>query len=103
MTKAKNSIARAVGQKIQVLRKDHGISAARLAEMIEISQQQMSRYERGVNRVVVDCLVRIADIFEVPVGWFFTEIECRSKRDSGKERESWKAETVILPVESELM
>ena len=43
--------------------------------MIEISQQQMSRYERGVNRVDVDCLVRIADIFEVPVGWFFTEIE----------------------------
>lgn len=68
MTKAKNSIARAVGQKIQVLRKDHGITAARLAEMIEISQQQMSRYERGVNRVDVDCLVRIADIFEVPVG-----------------------------------
>lgn len=71
--------------------------------MIEISQQQMSRYERGVNRVDVDCLVRIADIFEVPVGWFFTDIEGRSRRDGANERESWKAETVILPVESELM
>lgn len=103
MTKAKNSVARAVGQKIQALRKDHGITAARLAELIEISQQQMSRYERGVNRVDVDCLVRIADIFDIPVGWFFSDIEAQGKRDSANEKESWKAESVILPAEAELL
>ncbi|HDX8593474.1 TPA: helix-turn-helix transcriptional regulator, partial [Aeromonas dhakensis] len=40
-----------LGKRIQQRRKELGVSAAQLAEALGFSQQQLSRYERGLNRV----------------------------------------------------
>lgn len=39
-----------VGQRIQKRRKELGMTALQLAEYADISQQQLSRYERGTNK-----------------------------------------------------
>ncbi|MGB5116569.1 MAG: helix-turn-helix transcriptional regulator [Providencia rettgeri] len=53
------------GLVIKNLRKESGISGVELAKQLNISQQQMSRYERGVNRLSVDTLFRILTVLDV--------------------------------------
>ncbi|MCE9803859.1 helix-turn-helix transcriptional regulator, partial [Raoultella ornithinolytica] len=49
-----DSADKLVGQRIQARRKEAGLTAADLAETIDISQQQLSRYERGTNKGFVN-------------------------------------------------
>ncbi|MDC9595248.1 helix-turn-helix domain-containing protein [Xenorhabdus sp. IM139775] len=71
-----------VGQRIQVKRKQKGVTATALAKQINISQQQLSRYERGTNRINLTHLVRIAKILNTPIGWFFLDCEENKKEDN---------------------
>ncbi|CAM3962469.1 helix-turn-helix transcriptional regulator [Klebsiella quasivariicola] len=60
-----DSADKLVGQRIQTRRKEAGLTAADLAETIDISQQQLSRYERGTNKINIAHLgkVRISRSF----------------------------------------
>ncbi|MCZ2722086.1 helix-turn-helix transcriptional regulator [Marinomonas sp. 15G1-11] len=64
-----------VGRRIQLRRKELRISAASLSEKIGISQQQLSRYERGVNKINVSHLFHISVFLESPISWFFLDCE----------------------------
>lgn len=66
---------RKIGKKIQQRRRELALSAAVLSERIGISQQQLSRYERGTNKINVAHLVNIAFVTVTPIGWFF--IDCQ--------------------------
>ncbi|MQC07085.1 helix-turn-helix domain-containing protein [Morganella morganii] len=61
----------AVGDRLFCRRKALGYSGQQVAADLGISQQQLSRYERGQSRINVGMLVRAADILQTPVGWFF--------------------------------
>lgn len=65
------SVNRAVGGRLFCRRKALGYSGQQIAACLGISQQQLSRYERGQSRINVGLLVRAADILKTPVGWFF--------------------------------
>ncbi|MGV7959909.1 helix-turn-helix domain-containing protein [Photorhabdus tasmaniensis] len=62
-----------VGKRIQKRRKELGMTAVKLSEQIGISQQQLSRYERGINRINLSHLVQIASILDTPINWFFLD------------------------------
>ncbi|GAB1440981.1 hypothetical protein MASR2M36_37660 [Providencia sp.] len=52
-----------------------------------MSEQQLFRYERGVNRIDIDCLVRVLKVLDVNMGEFFSEIlqgdaQCMMRRDT---------------------
>ncbi|HBO23974.1 MULTISPECIES: helix-turn-helix domain-containing protein [unclassified Providencia] len=70
----KYPVACAVGQKIKSLRKAQGFTVFQLAKEIDISEQQLFRYERGVNRIDIDCLVRVLKVLDINMGEFFSEI-----------------------------
>lgn len=70
----KYPVACAVGQKIKSLRKSQGYTVFQLAKEIDISEQQLFRYERGVNRIDIDCLVKVLKILDVNMGDFFEDI-----------------------------
>lgn len=59
-----------IGRKIKELRRGKGLSREYVARKIIVSQQQVERYEKGVNRVPVDRLYIIAKILDKPVSWF---------------------------------
>ncbi|MEE6075900.1 helix-turn-helix domain-containing protein [Avibacterium avium] len=65
----------AIGKKIQQRRKELGFTAENLAEQIGVSQQQFSRYERGVTKINVSHLVNIAVILNTPISWFFADVK----------------------------
>lgn len=67
-------IAYAVGQKIKSLRKSQGYTVFQLAKECDISEQQLFRYERGVNRIDIDCLARVTKILDVNISDIFSDI-----------------------------
>lgn len=64
-------VSKAIGRKITYYRKMKGISLDKLAALIGVSQQQQSRYERGVNRINLDRLNQYAEIFNIHIKDFF--------------------------------
>ncbi|HBO22101.1 MULTISPECIES: helix-turn-helix domain-containing protein [unclassified Providencia] len=74
------------GLVIKKLRKERGISGFKLAKQLNISQQQMSRYERGVNRLSIDTLFSILTIldvsFEKLLRLLMTEIRSSNSNDA---------------------
>lgn len=63
-----------IGRKIRELRRHHNLTTRQLGYSAGISQQQMSRYERGVNRIHVDILYRISLVLRCGFDDFFTDI-----------------------------
>lgn len=64
------------------------MTAQQLAERVDISQQQLSRYERGTNKINLSHLVNIAVGLNTPVSWFF--IDCQSEFETvGEEQQEY--------------
>jgi len=64
---------RELGARVRMLRKTRSITQERLAEMIDVTCQQISRYETGSDRMTPVRLQALAAALEVPVGTLFGE------------------------------
>ena len=62
-----------IGAKIKGRRKELGLSQEKLAEALDVSYQQVQRYESGVNMLSAEKLQAVATSLDVPVGYFFDE------------------------------
>ena len=55
-----NMLSYYCGVVLKRIRKDNNLTGADLAKILNISQQQVSRYERGVTKITVDMLLSIS-------------------------------------------
>ena len=62
-----------VGNDIRALRKSRGITLADLAETLQRSVGFVSQIERGLSEPSISDLRKIANLFEVPISFFFGE------------------------------
>lgn len=69
-----NRIHYYIGQRILKKRKELGYTGSQLAKLLNISQQQFSRYERGRNRINLLSLFKIAVALKTPMNWFIEDI-----------------------------
>lgn len=69
----KNSIYKSLGNKISKKRRALGITGQQLANMLGVSQQQVSRYERGICRIDVYLLLQLSDIFNESIYYFISD------------------------------
>jgi transcriptional regulator with XRE-family HTH domain len=60
-----------VGGRIRMKRKIMGISQEKLADALNLTFQQVQKYERGSNRVSASKLYQIASFLGTPVSYFF--------------------------------
>ncbi|MEW6088331.1 MAG: helix-turn-helix transcriptional regulator [bacterium] len=60
-----------IGVRIKERRKELGISQEELAEALDVTYQQVQRYENGSNKLNVENIQLIAEILSVPVSYFF--------------------------------
>lgn len=74
-----------VGKHIRLRRLSKGLSQTELGKRVGVTFQQVQKYEKGVNRVGASRLLRIAEVLEVPVSFFFEGAEYA---DSDSEVES---------------
>ncbi|MDY5107184.1 MAG: helix-turn-helix transcriptional regulator [Actinobacillus minor] len=66
-------IDRLVGQRIQKKRRELGFTAEKLSEYVNLTQPQLSRYERGTNKINIAHLVAIATFLKTPISYFFAD------------------------------
>lgn len=69
-----------IGRKIRALRLERGLSQSGLAEGIDLTFQQVQKYEKGTNRVSAGRLQRIADILNTPVMFFYGGMGAGAKK-----------------------
>ncbi len=72
-----------IGKRVRALRLQRGMSQTELANALDLTFQQVQKYEKGANRISAGRLQRIAEILEVPVTFFFSGFsEEHGKRDA---------------------
>lgn len=71
--------SREIGERMRKLRKRRGLTQEQLAEIVDVTFQQIQKYENGSNRLNADKLQTIAQALSVPVSAFFDD-------DKGDER-----------------
>ncbi|BCS52389.1 helix-turn-helix domain-containing protein [Geobacter sp. SVR] len=63
-----------IGETIKRRRQELGLSQERLGEMLNVSYQQVQRYENGSNKLNVENIQVIADLLGLPVASFFASV-----------------------------
>ncbi len=77
-----NPVDTHVGNRIRLRRLMLGLSQEKLAELLGITFQQVQKYERGLNRVGASRLWDLAQVLDVPVTFFYEELDDGAKNKS---------------------
>lgn len=67
----KKIIAKNVGKRIKILREKYNISGSDLAKVLGVSQQQLSKYEKGLVDMSISKVILLSIYFNVNVDYFF--------------------------------
>lgn len=70
-TETANPVDLHVGARVRLCRKMAGISQGQLAHSLDLTFQQVQKYERGANRISASKLYAMAMTLQVPVSFFF--------------------------------
>jgi transcriptional regulator with XRE-family HTH domain len=85
-----------VGRNIRILRQDRGMSQTALGRKIDVTFQQVQKYENGTNRVGSGRLFKIASILGVPITAFFEGAHQTASEDAGPSPVAMLAEPYVL-------
>lgn len=69
--KAPNPIDKHVGSRVRMRRMMLGFSQEKLGDALNLTFQQVQKYEKGTNRIGASRLQQISGILQVPVSFFF--------------------------------
>lgn len=83
-----------VGARLRLRRTLLGLSQEKLGEAVGITFQQLQKYERGANRISASRLYHLAQVLDVPVGFFFEDMPTGQPAAEG-------ARVVQLPTETD--
>ena len=64
-----------VGARVRLRRNMLGLSQEKLGEALGLTFQQVQKYERGANRISASRLFQLSRILDVPVRFFYDEID----------------------------
>ena len=64
-----------VGSRVRLRRKLLGMSQTDLGNALGLTYQQIQKYERGTNRISAGRLYQLSHFLDVPVEYFFEELE----------------------------
>jgi len=80
--KIPNPIDVHVGARLRMRRVLREMSQANLGEKLDLTFQQVQKYEKGANRVSASRLYQIGEILKVPVAFFFDGLPDPSASDT---------------------
>jgi transcriptional regulator with XRE-family HTH domain len=63
-----------IGSRIREAREARGLSQPVLAEVLGITKMQISKKERGIDRITAEQLARLAKLLKRPVSYFLDGI-----------------------------
>ena len=71
MSKSPNPIDRHVGARLRMRRLLVGFSQTKLGEALDVTFQQIQKYEKGANRIGASRLQQLARVLDVAPAYFF--------------------------------
>ena len=74
MARNPNPIDVHVGMRVHIRRTMRGMSLSKLGEALNVTFQQLHKYEKGVNRISASRLYQISQTLDVPISYFFDEL-----------------------------
>ena len=69
--KAPNPIDKHVGSRVRMRRMMLSMSQEKLGDALDLTFQQVQKYEKGTNRIGASRLQQISHILQVPISFFF--------------------------------
>ncbi len=75
-----------VGKRMRIRRLFLGMNQETLANALDLTFQQVQKYEGGANRVSASRLSAIADILGVPISYFFADLEREGNIETAEAR-----------------
>ncbi|WP_322957912.1 helix-turn-helix domain-containing protein [Providencia huashanensis] len=86
--KSEKNISVLAGRLLKEYRTSAGYTVWKLAEKINRSEQQLFRYERGVNKIDLDTLLTALRVLNIPSPDFFAQLEDMLAREISEDNES---------------
>ena len=77
-----NAVDMHVGKRVRLRRTLLGLSQEQLGTELNITFQQVQKYERGANRISASRLQDICQILDVPINYFFDDMTENTMRSS---------------------
>ena len=87
-----------IGQKIKIFRKQRQLSQMELAERINVSFQQVQKYENGKSQITLRRLVAIAHALKIPITEFLEE---ETPLTISEDRASYTTGEILLRISKE--
>lgn len=81
---------------LKLLREEKGWSQQKVADMLNLTQQTVFKYEQKSNEPDIATLIRLADIFEVSVDFLIGNTEIREKNTNREQPTLSKSETEYI-------
>lgn len=91
-----------IGFKIRKLRKELGISQGKVAEVLNVTFQQVQKYENGQNRINCSKLYDISSYFKVSPTYFFNGFERSSLEEKINEATAYNVKGIMLLSETKV-
>jgi transcriptional regulator with XRE-family HTH domain len=85
-----------VGARLRQRRTLLGMSQTTLGDAVDLTFQQVQKYERGSNRVSSSRLFEFAKVLDVPITYFFEEMSSSMRAAMGRGRKRAAAEAASL-------
>jgi transcriptional regulator with XRE-family HTH domain len=86
--RSSDAVDKHVGSRVRMRRLMLGLSQGKLADQVELTFQQVQKYEKGTNRIGAGRLYQLSHILDVPVSFFFegapwpAGLPSRNRRDT---------------------
>ena len=77
-----NAVDMHVGKRVRLRRTLLGLSQEQLGTELNITFQQVQKYERGANRISASRLWDIGQVLDVPINYFFDDMTENTMRSS---------------------
>jgi transcriptional regulator with XRE-family HTH domain len=91
-----NAVDVHVGKRIRLRRTLLGMSQEQLGNALNITFQQVQKYERGANRVSASRLWDISQIVDVPISYFFEDMSDTTIKASPRKMTAGGGDNVII-------
>ena len=91
-----NAVDVHVGKRIRLRRTLLGMSQEQLGNALNITFQQVQKYERGANRVSASRLWDISQIIDVPISYFFEDMSDTTLKASPRKIGSTTSQDVVV-------
>jgi transcriptional regulator with XRE-family HTH domain len=64
-----------IAKRVRALRLQRGMSQTELGTVLDVTFQQVQKYETGANRISAGRLQQIAEVLDVPVSYFYAGLD----------------------------